>query len=422
MHLSRIRVTAAAAACLLAAACTGGAPASSGGGDGDKESLTYLIEEPEDAEALSALTEHIAGFEKESGIDVEIRTLPFDTLRTVLQTQLRSGDGPDVFSYGSGPGFGGALVKAGLVQDLTKAYEERDWQVYDFAKERVTFDGKTYGVPGELETIGLFYNKAVFAELDLEAPQSLDELRAAADAVKASGRTPLAVGDKEGWEGGHLLSMALSSAIGSKGMEELFAGKRSWESPEVVGALSLWKDFNAAGYLPKSPTSVDYDTSNAQFFSGDAAMIPTGSWLVGEIEDNTDFEVGYVPFPAADGPGIFTGGLGSGPYVSASTDNPDGALEFLDFLASPEHGAWTVENLNTIPPQEIDVDSVKATPLLSQVLADTAAATGDRDFGYNIDVMVPDALNEALYDGFQAILTGQKTPAQVAASLEAARA
>ena len=422
MHVSRTRVTAAAAACLLAAACTGGAPASSGGGDGDTESLTYLIEEPEDAAALAALEEHIGTFEQESGIEVDVRTLPFDTLRTVLQTQLRSGDGPDVFSYGSGPSFGGALVEAGLVEDLTEAYEERDWQVYDFAKERVTVDGKTYGVPGELETIGLFYNKDVFAELGLEEPQSVDELRAVADAVKAAGKTPFAVGDKEGWEGGHLLSMALSSAIGSKGMEELFAGERSWESPEVVAALSLWKEFDEAGYLPESPTSVDYDTSIAQFFSADAAMIPTGSWLVGEIEDNTDFEVGYIPFPAPDGPGIFTGGLGSGPYVSASTDNREGAIELVDFLASKEHGEWTVENLNTIPPQEIDVDSVEASPLLSQVLEDTAAVTEDRDFGYNIDVMVPDAVNEAMYDGFQAVLTGQQTPQQVAASLEAARA
>ena len=420
MHLSRTRVTLAVTACLLATACTGGAPAASGDGGGD-DSLTYLIEEPEDAEALAALEEHIAGFEDESGIAVEVRTLPFDTLRTVLQTQLRSGEGPDVFSYGSGPSFGGALAEAGLVQDLTAAYEERDWQVYDFAKERVTFDGKTYGVPGELETIGLFYNKAVFDELGLEAPQSLDELRAAADAVRAAGRTPFAVSDKEGWQGGHLLSMALSSTIGSDGMEELFAGELSWDSPEVVEALSLWKDYDAAGYLPESPTSVDYDTSIAQFFSGDAAMIPTGSWLVGEIEDNTDFEVGYVPFPGPDGPGIFTGGLGSGPYVSASTDNPEGAIEFLDFLASPEHGAWTVENLNTIPPQEIDVASVEASPLLSQVLEDTAAVTEDRDFGYNIDVMVSDTFNEAMYDGFQAVLTGQQTPEQVAASLEAAR-
>ena len=33
----------------------------------------------------------------------------------MLQTQLRSGEGPDVFSYDTGPGFAGALAKAGLV-------------------------------------------------------------------------------------------------------------------------------------------------------------------------------------------------------------------------------------------------------------------------------------------------------------------
>jgi raffinose/stachyose/melibiose transport system substrate-binding protein len=216
--------------------------------------------------------------------------------------------------------------------------------------------------------------------------------------------------------------MALSSSIGSEGMEELFAGERSWDSPEVVQALQLWKEFDEAGYLPESPTSVDYDTSIAQFLSGDAAMIPTGSWLVGELDDNADFEVGYIPFPGPDGPGIFTGGLGSGPYISAGTDNLDGALEFLDFLASEEHGQWTVENLHTIPPQEIETEGLEVSPLLAQVLEDTAAVTEDRDFGYNIDVMVPDEVNEAMYDGFQAVLTGQQTPEQVAASLEAARA
>jgi maltose-binding protein MalE len=76
-------------------------------------------------------------------------------MRTVLQTQLRSGEGPDVFNWGSGPGYAGALAEAGLLYDLTDAYEEYGWPIYDFAKERVTFDGKTVGVPGEMETIGL---------------------------------------------------------------------------------------------------------------------------------------------------------------------------------------------------------------------------------------------------------------------------
>jgi raffinose/stachyose/melibiose transport system substrate-binding protein len=413
------------AACLLAAACTGTeSPSAKKGDDGGQirgTTIRWLIEEPEDAAATNALKEHVATFEKESGVTVRMTTLPFDTMRTVLQTQLRSGDGPDVFNWGSGPSFGGALAEAGLLYDLTDAYEENGWEVYDTAKERVTVDGKIYGIPGEMETIGLFYNKDVFTELGIEPPETLDDLSAAAEKIRASGQVPMAVSNKEGWQGGHYLSMALSSAIGAEGMEELFAGDRSWNSPEVVSALELWEGFNESGFLPRSPTSVDYDTGTAMFFSGDAAMIPTGSWLVGEIDDNVeDFEVGYVPFPGPDGPGIFTGGFGSGPFVSANTDKAAAAIAFLDFLASEEHAAWTVENLHTIPPRPLETEGLDVSPLFAQVLDDTAQLSTGGDFGYNIDVMVGDALNEAMYDGVQAVMTGQQTPQAVAENLEAA--
>ena len=411
---------AAAAACLVAAGCTGGTTDTGSGEVTEPNSITWLIEEPEDAAALKALEQHVGDFEKESGVTVETKTLPFDTMRTVLQTQLRSPEGPDVFNWGSGPGFGGALAEAGLVMDLTDAYEENDWEVYDFAKDRVTVDGKIYGIPGELETIGLYYNKDIFADLGLEEPQSLDDLDAAAQTIQDEGIIPMAVGDKEGWEGGHLLSMALSSDVGSEGMQALIDGDESWDSPEVVSALELWQNYNEAGYLPESPTSVDYDNSTALFYSGDAAMIPTGSWLVGEIDDNAKFEVGFIPFPAPDGPGIFTSGLGSGPYVSATTEKTDAAMKFLDFLASEEHGAWTIENLHTIPPRPVDTADLDITPLNAQVVEDTADLAAGGDFGYNIDVLTSDVFNEALYNGVQSVFTGQATPEEVASDLQAA--
>ncbi len=423
MHRWTPRIMIATAG-LLAAACTGGGPQTAeprtSDEDGKAKSIRWLIEEPEDAAALKALKQHVSTFEKQSGIKVETSTLPFDTMRTVLQTQLRSGEGPDVFNWGSGPSFGGALIEAGLVQDITDAYEQNGWQIYDFAKERVSSDGKVFGIPGEMETIGVFYNKDIFKKLGIDEPKSLDDLRAAAEKVRAAGMVPFAVGNKEGWEGGHLLSMALSSEVGSDGVEAILNGEKSWNSPEVVSAFQIWKDFDEDGLLPKSPTSVDYDTSTSLFFSGEAAMIPTGSWLVGEIDDNAKFEAGYVPFPAPDGPGIFTGGLGSGPFVSASTAKKEEAIEFLNFLASPEHGRWTVENLHTIPAQPIDAENLKVSPLFAQVLEDTAKFSKGGDFGYNIDVMVSDAVNKAMYDGMQGVMTGQRTPEEAAAGMEKA--
>jgi raffinose/stachyose/melibiose transport system substrate-binding protein len=419
------KVTAAASVALLAlvAGCTGtgGSSTSSGDGDSGDQSIRWLIEAPEDAAALKALKAHVATFTEDSGVKVQVTSVPFENFKSIVQTQLRSGEGPDVLNWGSGPDFGGRLAEAGLLMDLSDAYDERGWEVYDFAKQRVTTpDGMVYGIPGELETIGVFYNKEIFEKAGLPEPTTMDDLTAAADTLKADGITPLAVSDQEGWEGGHYLSMALGSSIGGDGMTELFDGKRSWDSPEVAAALQTWKDFQDAGYFPEDPTAVEYETAQAMFYTGKAAMIPTGSWLVGEIDDNTDFEVGYVPFPAPDGEGVFTAGLGSGPFISAATDDKEAALTFLDFLASPEHGKWTVENLHTIPPMELDTSDLDVSPLFRDVLDKTAAVAKSGDFGQNIDVMVSDEVNQAMYDGFQALLTGDKSAEEVAADLQAA--
>ena len=57
--------------------------------------------------------------------------------------------------------------------------------------------------------------------------------------------------------------------------------------------------------------------------------------------------------------------------------------------------------------------------LFAQVLEISAEMSTSSDFCYNIDVLVSDAFNEAMYDGMQAIMTDQRTPEEVAADLEA---
>ena len=416
----------------VAAACTGvqsdpssAADPSAGSSDGGAVTgaLRFLVEAPDDPAQLDPLREQIAAFEEQNpGITVELEAAPLDTLRTTLQPQLRSGEGPDVFNWGSGPAFGGAFAEAGLLYDLTDAYEQYEWPIYGFAKDQVTFDGKMMGVPGEMETIGMYYNVDLFEELGIDEPTSLEELTAAADTVKEAGIIPIAVHDAEGWQGGHLLSMALSSRVGGEGVEALLNGEAPWDSPDVIAALQTWQDFNSAGYLPPTPTGVDYDTGNSLFFSGEAAMLPNGSWLVNDIPE-VDFEVGYIPFPAPDGPGIFTAGLGSGPYISANTEHPEAALAFVNYLASPEYGQFMVEELSVIPPFPVDTDGLEISPLYAQMLEDTSSfAGGEGEFGANIDVRSTELFNEAMYNGVQGILTGQLTPEEAAQAMEAAAA
>jgi raffinose/stachyose/melibiose transport system substrate-binding protein len=411
----RLVLGTAAIIALTLSACTGGAPQ----GNTDPDSIRFLIGQPEDTADLDLVKEDLKAFEEETGISVKLDVVPAENMRTVLQTQLRSGEGPDVFGYDTGPGFAGALEKAGLLYDLTDAYAENDWPIYDFAQERVTFGGKLVGIPNDIESVGLFYNKTLFDDLGIEQPQTIDDLTAAAETIRDNDVIPFAVSDKEGWQGGHLLSMVLSSEIGGDALEELIAGDAAWDSPEVVDALSVLAEYNADKFFTPSATAVTYDNANALFYSGKAAINPTGSWLAQDIERNVDFEVGYMPFPASDSPGIFSGGLGSGLFISKSTAKADAAVQFLNWNVTEEHGKWQVEKQQSIPAFPVDTTDIEASPLFTQILADAAKiADGTGDFGYNVDVLMSDTFNEAMWDGVQAILTGQKKPEQVAADLE----
>src|SRR4051794_10888510 len=197
------------------AGCFGGSPAAESSAPPQVSTgpveLRYLIGQPEDAADLKLIKDDLKKFEAQSGgITVKLDVLPNDNLRTILQTQLRSDNGPDVFGYDTGPGFAGALAKAGLLHDLTDAYARYQWPVYDFAKQRVTFGGKVVGIPSQMEEVGLFYNKDLFAKHGLAEPQNLADLTASATKLKDAGVIPFSVSDKEGWQGGHLLSMSLS--------------------------------------------------------------------------------------------------------------------------------------------------------------------------------------------------------------------
>ena len=415
---------AATAFALMLTGCFGGAPGGEQSTAPQQSSgpveIRYMIGQPEDAADLALIKADIKKFESQSnGITVKLDVVPSENVRTILQTQLRSGKGPDVFGYDTGPGFAGALAKAGLLHDLTGAYEKYQWPVYDFAKQRVTFDGKLVGVPSQLETLGLFYNKDIFAKQGVAAPKNLSELLAGMTKIRDAGVIPMAVNDKDGWQGGHLLSMSLSSEVGGPGMDKLINGDTPWNDPSVVKALQVWQTMSDDKLLPPSPTAINYDNGNALFYSGKAAVNPTGSWLALDIERNAKFGVGYIPFPSETSPGIFSGGLGSGSFISASSQKVAAAEEFLNWQFNPEHARWAVEKLQDIPAFPVDTSGIEASPLFEQVLADTAKiAEGTGDFGYNIDVLTNDTFNNAMWKGMQGILSGQTKPEQVAEQLQ----
>ncbi len=182
----------------------------------------------------------------------------------------------------------------------------------------------------------------------------------------------------------------------------------------------MFQDF--LPFYPEFPTALSYDDALSMFYAGEAAMLPTGTWMVQDLSANADFEVGFFPpTPATKRQAIFSAGLGSGTFVSANTKKPELAVKFLDYLQSEERGLWQIENLQTIPAYPVDASGADISPLFEGILADSAAvASGDGEFGLNIDVRMPAAFNDVLYPGIQAVLTGTQSSADFVKDLQAA--
>jgi raffinose/stachyose/melibiose transport system substrate-binding protein len=414
----------AAVGLLVAAACGSGTEGESGSGDGDgDESVVNFFVGTEETprleqEAIKTIDQFMA---ENPDITVERESITPEDQRTVIQTRLRSPNPPDLFGYDTGPGFAGVLAQAGLLYDLGEAYKDYNWPVYDWAKGRVTYDGVLSGVPGSVEEVGVYYNATMFEDMGFEEPQTLEELQEIADAVKADGIIPFAVGDQEKWPAGHLFSIGISNLLGKEGLDEILYGDGRWDSPEGVRAIEvMFTEMVENGYYPEDVNAITYEDANSLFYAGKAAMVPTGTWLVPEIDETVqDFDVEFFPFPSIDGSGISPpGGVGGGLFVAAETDAPEATLKLLDYLQfNEENVKRDLELFNTIPPFDIDTSELEVTPLFQSVLDDLSESQG---FGYNLDVLTPQRFNTVMFDGFQEVLNGDRTPEEQAQALQAA--
>jgi len=179
-----------------------------------------------------------------------------------------------------------------------------------------------------------------------------------------------------------------------------------------------------AGCFPDDPVALTYEDGNGLFYSGEALLHTTGSWLAGDIEEAMpDSEIGFVPFPAIDGGTgrVWVSGVGSAWYITSNADHPDEAAAFVDHLFSQESAEMWIGGSRYLVPVDVDLSNVDLGPLFGSIIESVRNAEAEGvQFGYNIGVFVPAEFNEAMDSGFQGVLVGDKTAEEQAADLQAA--
>ncbi|MBW5448224.1 extracellular solute-binding protein [Cohnella sp. CFH 77786] len=289
-------------------------------------------------EAVDTYNEIIKKFESENpNIKVTQNNVP--DAKNVLKLRMTSNDMPDIFiAYPNEAEFK-KYVEEGYILDISdqKALENVNPNVLDSIK----INNKSYSLPISLNTIGIFYNKAIFDQLKLSVPKTFSELIAAAEKIKAAGIVPFALSDKDDWTAGIQANDLIGMEMGKENADQFFAdvieGKQSTANNEVLGQVAD-KIIELRKYGPADASSLGYDQAISMFSTEKAAMFINGIWAnPSVIKANPNLKYSMFPIPATEaGNTKVIYGIDAAVSISATTQHKEEAAKFLEFLSKTE--------------------------------------------------------------------------------------
>ncbi|MCQ9133994.1 extracellular solute-binding protein [Streptomyces hilarionis] len=352
-------------------------------------------------------------------VKVKIVQLENDAYKSKMTALTASGKLPDIFhTWG-----GGVLrqqVDAGLVEDLTDRTKGWGDALLSVARQPYLIDDKAYGVPFDIGMIGFWYNKALFKQAGVAGPPTtwsgfLDAVRK----LKAAGITPLALAGKEKWPGMYYwayLAMRTAGvdALRKAGEDKDFTGdgfvQAGQHLQDLVDLQPFQKGYLGAAY--SSPTGQAAAVGN-----GKAAMELMGQWapvVEADAGKGLGANLGFFPFPAVDGgKGVITEVFGGGGGHALRKGAPQAAVDFLKFFASAATDTTLVKKTGTLPVVPA-AESALTDPNIKAVQAQLKGATG---FQLYLDQAYAPALGQEVNDSVAALISGSKSPQQVAQSI-----
>ncbi len=201
------------------------------------------------------------------------------------------------------PAFYYMMIQDGRIEELTEYInEDEEWKamiepaVLESCSEE---DGSIYLGPistAAFSCSGMFWNEELFAQAGIEKfPETWEEFWECCEQLSACGITPLAL-HTEGTAWAPMLiatAEAASTEEGAAFMNEFYPDTYQNESGLRI-AQTLQKLFQ---YTTDDALYTDFDVSYDNFFSGQAAMIPNGYWMMDQIPEEWQDKVRFSPFP-----------------------------------------------------------------------------------------------------------------------------
>ncbi len=376
----------------------------------------------------------ISEFEAEHpGVTINREAKAFDDIDATIELALSGDDGPDVFPVNQGESAMGALVRAGLVADLSPYYDSFGWSdvfpsglavTNSFTGDGQTYgEGNLYGISPIAEIVGVYYRKDIFEGLGLSVPETLAEFESNMATLKDAGETPIAFGNLDRWPIMHIFSSLQGTYLGENRayLDDLtFArGGVTWDDPANLDAIAKFTEWADAGYYTDGYEGIGYDDSTALFDGGQGAMMLTGSWMASTFEAGPNADnIGFFLLPPLEKgeSSISTGGTATAFAISASSPNPDVAAQYIDWMMSSTAAeAW--QAIGTLPVAIDEAAAAADTGVFGDLVRAWGSANNRNAVGHYSDKPSPGTFDvEAA--AFQEVLAGRITPADAIADLD----
>jgi raffinose/stachyose/melibiose transport system substrate-binding protein len=330
-----------------------------------------------------------------------------NTVDKDISVALSANQGPDIV-YGSGPSFVIPLAAAGKLESLDKYSQKYGWKdrLLDPIYQSATVNGTLYSLPNSLNTLGVFYNKALLKENGWAVPKTVQELENIMDQAIKKGLYASVTGNK-GWQpvNENYASLFLTHFAGAQNVYKALNGEQPWDSPAIVAAVEKSAEWFKKGYLGgKDYTNLNFNDA-AQLLADKKSPFFIGPTLVYQFaaqffKDDKANDLGFIPFPAVDANQaypIYTLGTTASLSINANSKNKDAAAEILDKMMTSKFlvdmtkkwpGYWGV------PLKSIDVDTSDMTGLSADyinVIKDMMKAVNAGNFGYFSGTFFPPA-------------------------------
>ncbi len=271
----------------------------------------------------------IEGFEaKYPDVTVENNRTESTDNRKKVELDGPAGIGPDVFIFPHD--HAGLAIADGLVEPLPEDVQANLKEtILPNALNTVTVDGEVYGVPISTENIALLWNKDLYGE---EAPETFEEIIEFAKEYNdpATNKYALKWQVDDSYHNYPFLTAGGMKLFGEDHLDYTQPGFDTAEAAKGVeyhNSLREIFDVNVA--------DATWDTTVSAFQNGEAVFTISGPWAIGDAMNN-GINFGMAKLPTIDGqqPIAFSGNIIAN--VSSYSENPDAAVAFVEYLASPE--------------------------------------------------------------------------------------